>query len=147
MWYWCGLAWVFQNDSQVLKQLPSKRSLHFLMPGCSSFIVRLMLLGRQFLAKHNSGEWASHGEMEGLTLEVPNTQSMVHLDVPIYLVILTDCSVHWTPLLSPSPRVLIFIQSSELVHPGFSGRAKISRGKYVKRLLLVDGESVLRADS
>lgn len=77
--------------------------------------------------------------MEGLTLEVPNTRSMVHLDAPSYLVILTDCSIHWTPLLSPSPRVLIFIQISELVHPGFSGRAKISRGKYVKRLLLVDG--------
>lgn len=40
---------------------------------------------------------------------------------------------------SPPPRVLTFMHSSELVHPGFSSRAKIPRGKYVKRLLLVVG--------
>lgn len=52
MWF----AQVFQNDSQASEAMPSKGSLHFLMPGCSSLYneTDVAWMTDLVLAKHNS---------------------------------------------------------------------------------------------
>lgn len=81
----------------------------------------------------------SWGRWEGLTLQAPDTQSLVHLDAPSYSVIPTGCSVCWAPLSSlPEFSYLYSIQSWFTLDVAVE--LKYQEGKYVNRWLLVNGQ-------
>lgn len=121
------------------KQLPSKGSLHFLMPGCSSLYneTDVAWMTDLVLAKHNSREWVSHGKSGQVNSVGPKHNGAVLHLVSQLFGSLTDHCAHRTPLLSALSQVLTFMHSSELVHPGFSSRAKIPKGNMW--CFLVDG--------